>query len=184
MGVAVARYLLVWPATLLWTYVLAPVGRAIGWLLRVLVAVPLQFLWQYVLAPVGRAIGAVLAYGWRGAGYVLRAVGLGVAWLFRVLIAIPVAFVWRWTGAPFFRAVAATGRWVNRNVLRPVRQAVAEARRTVRRALFGAPREEPLPYTVPPHTPTAVPPKGVEPPALGAFGPPPDMGESAPPYGG
>jgi hypothetical protein len=138
-----------------------------------------------VLVPVGRAVGAVLAYGWRGAGYVLRAVGLGLGRLFRVLIAIPVAFVWRWTGAPFFRALAATGRWIDRNVLRPVREAVAEARRTVRRALFGAPRQAPpLPYAVPPRAPTSVPPKGVEPPARGTFGPPPDMGEPAPPYGG
>jgi hypothetical protein len=49
------------------------------------------------------------------------------------------ARVWRWTAAPLLRALRAAGRWVRREVLHPVRQVAADARRTVRVALSGAP---------------------------------------------
>lgn len=155
-GVAVGfllGYLLVRPLVALWQFVLAPVGSALLWLARVLLAVPLVWLGRHVLIPVGREIGSAVAAAWRVAGYVARAVGRRIAVVFRVLIAVPVAWAWRWTGGPFFHGVAVCGRWVRRAVLHPVRQAVADARRTVRTALFGAPR----------HRPPAVPPQGTGP---------------------
>lgn len=45
---------LVWDALvfcleLLWRWVLAPVGRALGWLIHHLVVIPLRFLWEWVI---------------------------------------------------------------------------------------------------------------------------------------
>lgn len=135
----VVRCVLVWPLLKLGQYVLAPVGRALAWLLRVLVVVPLVFVWERVLVPVGGEIAAALGHAWRVTGYVSKAIGRVLARLFRVLVAVPVAWVWRRTGAPVVRGLRAAGRWARRAVWQPVREAVADARRTVRTALFGAP---------------------------------------------
>lgn len=140
------HHLVVRPGPLLWRYVLVPVWRGLSRLLRVLVAIPLEVLWKWVILPVGRvvskALSKALLSGWRGAGRVLPVVGLVLLWLLRGLVLVPVTFVWRRAGRPFFRAMGATGRWIGRNVLRPVREAVADARRTVRVALFGVPKRE------------------------------------------
>ncbi|MFF7153482.1 hypothetical protein [Streptomyces sp. NPDC008139] len=151
------RYALVWPLAALWRYVLTPVGRGLAWtlrmtwlgllwLVRTLVVLPVGFVWRRVVVPVAREVGAALGHAWRVTGYVSRAVGRGIAWLARVLIAVPAAWVWSRTGAPVLRAVRAAGRWYRRAVWQPVKEAVADARRSLRelraetrRALFGDP---------------------------------------------
>lgn len=156
------RYAVVAPAVALWRYVIVPVGRGMRWtlrtvasgcarLLRVLLVIPAVFVWRKVLLPVGREVAAALGHAWRAAGYVSRAVGRGLKWLFRVLVAAPLSWVWRHTGAPAVRGLRAAGRWSRRVLWAPVREAVAEARRTLRqlradtrRALFGTARAEPV----------------------------------------
>jgi hypothetical protein len=92
-----------------------------------------------VIVPIARGIGVALAFAWRVTAYVSRAVGRVLAWLARVLIAVPVTWVWSWTGAPVLRGLRAAGRWYRRAIWRPVAEAVAEVRRSVRRAFVGAP---------------------------------------------
>lgn len=128
-----ARWLVVRPLAALWEYVLRPLVRGLGRLLDALVVVPLKFLWRKVLLPVLREVAAAVAAAWRAGAAVGRAIGRGVARLWRVLVVIPVVFVWRRTGGPFFRALGAALRWVRREILHPVRVALADARR----ALFG-----------------------------------------------
>jgi hypothetical protein len=136
---------------------LVPVGRGVvwalrtavlglSWLLMVLVEVPAAFVWRRIVVPVAREIGTALGFAWRAAGYVSRAVGRGLKWLGRVVIVIPAAWVWQRTGAPVVRGLRAAGRWYGRAVRQPLREAVAEARRTLRqlraetrRALLGEP---------------------------------------------
>jgi hypothetical protein len=126
-----ARWLLVRPLAALWEHVLRPLVRGLGLLLNAVVVVPLRFLWRRALLPVLREAAAAVAAAWRVGAAVSRAVGRGLARLFRVLVAVPVAFVWRYTGAPFFRALGVALRWVRREVLHPVRAALAEARRAL-----------------------------------------------------
>jgi hypothetical protein len=139
------RWLLVVPAVSLWRYVVVPVGRGTRWLLlgalRVLIVLPAVFVWRWIVVPVAREAAAALGHAWRVTAYVSRAVGRGLAWLFRTLVALPVAWVWTRTVAPAFRAAGAAGRWIRREILRPMREAVAEARQSVRIAVFGPPRK-------------------------------------------
>ncbi|WP_435130399.1 hypothetical protein [Actinacidiphila sp. bgisy144] len=132
------RWLLVRPLTALWVYALQWVVRGLAWLLKYLVVVPLDFLWRRVLAPLLREVAAAVAAAWRAAAYVARQVGRGIGWFFRVLVFRPIAFVWRWTAAPVLR-------FVRRQILHPVRVALADARRAVGAALFGTPRQAPPP---------------------------------------
>jgi hypothetical protein len=181
----VVRWVLVRPAVALWRYGLRWIVVALAWLLDRLVVVPLAFLWRRVLVPVGREVGAAIAAAWRAGAYVSRLVGRGIGWVVRVLVLLPIAFVWRYTGAPVYRAVAAVFRFVRREILHPVRVALADARRAVGSALFGTAREEPA--RVPPAAPhpihpaaVAPPPGAYGPPASGAYGPPADGGYGAP----
>jgi hypothetical protein len=147
--VFVVRHGLVRPVAALWRYVLAPAGRGVRWALRMTVLAlvwPAVFVWARVIVPVAREIGVALGFAWRAAGYVSRAVGRGLKWLGRVVVVIPAAWVWQRTGAPAVRGLRAAGRWYRRAVLQPIKEAVAEARRTLRqlraetrRALFGKP---------------------------------------------
>ncbi|WNI15484.1 hypothetical protein [Actinacidiphila sp. ITFR-21] len=142
------RWLLVVPLVALWRYAVTPAGRGARWVLRgawrvlvllvgVLVVAPSVFVWRRVLVPVGREVGAAFVMAWRMAAFVSRAVGCAIGRTFRVLVAVPAVWVWRRTGGPFFRALGRAARWTRLNVLRPVREAVADARRTVRTAVFG-----------------------------------------------
>lgn len=159
----VVRWVLVLPVVALWRYGLRWVVIGLAWLLEHLLVVPLVFLWQKALVPVGREIGAAIVAAWQAGAYVARLIGRGIGWFFRVLVFLPVAFVWRYTGAPVFRVIGAVLRFVRREILHPVRVALADARRAVGSALFGTPRQAPPPLPPPPPAPG------------GGFGPPPDM---------
>ncbi|MFD4571191.1 hypothetical protein ACFWNK_14380 [Streptomyces sp. NPDC058417] len=127
-------------------WVLRPLGRALLWLLRVLVAVPLELLWRYVVVPLARVLGWLLRYlvlvpaRWLYA-YVLAPLGRGLAWLLapvgRVLLVVlaevadALGYGWRIAGrvsravgrllGTLFRwTVADPARWVHRTVLTPV----------------------------------------------------------------
>lgn len=142
-GVAwLVGYLVVVPARWVWRWVLAPVGRGVARLLRALVVLPLGALWRWVLVPLGRGLAvlgretaAVFAVAWRIAGYVSRAVGRALRWA-----------AWQAVGRParwFYCGVCTpVGHFVRDAVWRPVRDAaraaLASARDTVRRVLFGA----------------------------------------------
>ncbi|MEU9172826.1 hypothetical protein AB0D34_34425 [Streptomyces sp. NPDC048420] len=83
------RALVVWPLTALWRYVVVPLAKAVGWLVKVLVVVPLVWLYRYVLTPVGHGIA-----------WVARGIGAGAEWLYaRVLTPIGHGIVWLLKGA-------------------------------------------------------------------------------------
>jgi len=116
----------------LWRYVLAPGGRALAWLGRVLLVVPALWLYRYVLTPLGQGVvwlartartglgwvyarvltpvGHALAWLAKGCAAVLAAVGIGsytaVAWLLRYLVVVPARWLHTWLLAPVGRAVA------------------------------------------------------------------------------
>ncbi|MFD8720710.1 hypothetical protein ACFV2H_22665 [Streptomyces sp. NPDC059629] len=134
-------FLVVLPIRLLWDalaavarflgrYVLAPVVRAIGRILHLLLVVPLIWLYRHLLTPLGHALAWLYArvlipighaLGWLYArvltpiGHVLvgllTPVAKGVAWAFdmlgtalyrtaRVLLVLPALALWRWILAP------------------------------------------------------------------------------------
>ena len=80
VGALPIAWLLVVPAVALWRYVLAPLARGVGWLLRILLVLPLAFLWLRLVMPVARVAGAAVAWAWHAAGYVSRAIGRAGAW--------------------------------------------------------------------------------------------------------
>jgi hypothetical protein len=140
--------LVVVPLVALWQYVLAPVGRALAWTLRmagtglvwlarVLLVLPLVVLYRYVLVPVGRELWAALRYAWRVAGHISHTVGRGLAWLGRVLIVVPVRWAWQVLVRPAGRWMRHSVWWPVKRVLAQVRETVRQARADVRRALFG-----------------------------------------------
>ncbi len=121
----------------LWTHVLEPLVRGIGWVLGVLLKLvfvwPWVGLWRYLLAPVGRALYAYLLSPvgrvvWL---YLLRPLGLAVAWVCDVTwryVLLPVAHgVYRYLLRPVGLAVARLVRGLYRYVLTPLGQAVAWA---------------------------------------------------------
>lgn len=122
-----------------WEVLVVPAARVVwavvAFLGRYLLLVPLRALWHWVVVPVAREVWAALGFAWRGTAYVSRALGRALGWLFRYGVALPVAWVWRWTGAPAARVLRRAGRWYRRAVWRPVGDALADARRSVRRAL-------------------------------------------------
>ena len=110
---------------LLHAYVLRPLGRAIGWVVSVVLeylVVPVaRFVYRWLLAPVGRAVVWFVRTGWAGTSWLGRQV-------YRLVlrpIGVAVAFVWRYTFGPVFAAVGVVLRWVRDEILRP---AVAAAR--------------------------------------------------------
>lgn len=129
-----------------WEVLVVPAARVVwavaAFLVRYLLVVPLGAVWRWVVVPVAREVWAALGIAWRGTAYVSRAVGRVLGRLFRYAVALPVAWVWRWSGAPVARALRQAGRWYRGVVWRPVGDALAEARRAVRRALNAQPRSE------------------------------------------
>src|SRR4051794_27469369 len=98
--VRIVVFVLVVPVRMLWDalvavgrfvgrYVLTPVGRALAWLLHVLVAVPLGWLYRYLLTPLGHAVvwlyARVLTPIGHAVMWVLRPVGQAVAWVLRMV---------------------------------------------------------------------------------------------------
>ncbi|MEV7321591.1 hypothetical protein [Streptomyces sp. NPDC093970] len=119
------RHLVVRVARLLWRYVLAPAGRAVAWLLHVLLVVPLTWLYRHlltplghalvwfharVLTPVGRALLRLLAPVARAVAWVFEQLATAVYWTVRVLLVLPAAALWRWILAPAGRVLAVVGR--------------------------------------------------------------------------
>ncbi|MCZ0979625.1 hypothetical protein O1L60_12630 [Streptomyces diastatochromogenes] len=100
----------------LWRWVLAPVGRALGWLIHHLVVIPLRFLWEWVIAPVGRALWWVidllvvtpLTWLWR---WVLLPVLKALWWVVDLLVVTPLGWLWQYVLAPVGRAVGAVLAW-------------------------------------------------------------------------
>lgn len=127
-----------------WEVLVVPAARAVwavaAFLGRYLLLVPLRALWRWVVLPVAREVWAALGFAWRGTAYVSRALGRVLGWLFRYGVALPVGWAWRWSGAPVARVLRRAGRWYRRAVWRPVGDALADARRSVRRALNLPPR--------------------------------------------
>lgn len=134
-----------------WRVLLVPSGRGIaaacvflvryglvvpvGFLVTYLLVVPSVFLWHRVVVPVAREVWDGLGLAWRATAFVSRAVGRGLAWLFHYAVVLPVAWIWRATFAPAGRALRAAGRWWAREVWRPVREGLADARRAVWRPI-------------------------------------------------
>ncbi|MFF0887558.1 hypothetical protein [Streptomyces sp. NPDC003456] len=144
----------------LYTWVLAPAGRALArcgrglvwlvstvvggigtglyWIARILLVLPVLALWRWVLAPVGRALAVVgrevadaLGHAWRVAGHLSLAVGRFLAALFRWIFVEPV----RWA---YLRVLTPVGHALRDAVLRPAAEAARAAGRTARQALAAA----------------------------------------------
>ncbi|MFE4969098.1 hypothetical protein [Streptomyces sp. NPDC056660] len=128
------RYLVVPVARFLWRYVLAPVGRAVAWLLHVLVVVPLGWLYRYLLTPLGHALvwlyARVLTPIGHAVLWLLTPVARAVAWVFeqlatalywiaRVLLVLPAVALWRWILTPVGHVLGI--------VLREIREALGHA---------------------------------------------------------
>ncbi|MBE1531854.1 hypothetical protein [Actinomadura algeriensis] len=100
----------------LYKWVLAPIGRAIGATLYYLLVVPARWIYRVLLTPVGHGIVAVL----RWIGWLLDLVLLKpIVWLLNVLIAIPAVFLWKYVLYPvlaligrMFRAIGHGIAWV------------------------------------------------------------------------
>ncbi|MBW5480664.1 hypothetical protein [Streptomyces bambusae] len=128
---ALTLVLIVWPWTVVYRGLLRPVGLAVGWIARMLGRYVLRPLYDYVLAPLGQ----LLAWAWGVAGRILAWFGRGLRWVAWVVLGLPAVWIYRHVLTPVGHAVRAV--W--RTVTEPVRQAWSE----VRRALFGAPPQEP-----------------------------------------
>ncbi|MER7183248.1 hypothetical protein ABT404_27900 [Streptomyces hyaluromycini] len=89
-------------ARFLWRYVLAPVGRAIGWVFHGLLVVPLIWLYRYLLTPLGHALGWL--YAWLYAR-VLTPIGHALVW-FHVRVLTPIGHAVVWLLTPVAKAVA------------------------------------------------------------------------------
>ncbi|MFI5911108.1 hypothetical protein [Dactylosporangium sp. NPDC051541] len=85
-----------WAMTMLYRYLLTPIGRAIA------------FVWRWVVIPIGQAI----AWAWNHS----------VVLLWRYLVVIPVAFVWRYCVVPPARWVHT---WVLRPIADTTRRVLA-----------------------------------------------------------
>ncbi|MFF7811039.1 hypothetical protein ACFZCF_03825 [Streptomyces sp. NPDC007945] len=127
---------LAWCGRQLRRRVLAPIGRAVGWLLHLLLVVPLQWLSEWVLAPIGRAVGWLLhlllvvplRWLWE---WVLVPVGRALWWLVDLLLVTPLRWLWRHALGPACRVVGAVLSWawrvaggISRAVGRALRYAI------------------------------------------------------------
>ncbi|MEU2545595.1 hypothetical protein ABZ618_09170 [Streptomyces roseolus] len=123
---------LAWCGRQLWRWVLAPIGRALGWLLHHLLVVPLRWLWEWVLAPIGRALGwllhhlLVIPLRWLWE-WVLVPVGKALWWVVDLLLVTPLRWLWRYVLGPVCRVVGAALAWAWR--------AAGEISRAVGRAI-------------------------------------------------
>ncbi|MFB6631760.1 hypothetical protein ACFCWY_17825 [Streptomyces sp. NPDC056362] len=96
----------------LWRWVLAPVGRALGWLIHHLLLIPLRFLWEWVVVPLGRALWwvvdllVVTPLRWLGPR-VLLPVLKALWWVVDLLVVTPLRWLWQYVLAPVGRAVGA-----------------------------------------------------------------------------
>ncbi|MFV2172707.1 hypothetical protein ACFHW2_19655 [Actinomadura sp. LOL_016] len=85
----------IWNA--LYTWILAPVGRAIAVTLYYLLVVPARWIYRVLLTPIGHGIVAVLRWiGWLLDLVLLRP----LVWLLNVLIVIPAVFLWKYVLYP------------------------------------------------------------------------------------
>ncbi|MFF0479976.1 hypothetical protein [Streptomyces sp. NPDC004435] len=107
---------LAWCFRQLWRWILAPVGRALGWLLHYVVVIPLRWLWEWVLVPVGRALGwllhhlLVIPLRWLWE-WVLLPVGKALWWVVDLLVVTPLRLLWRYVLGPVCRYVGAALAW-------------------------------------------------------------------------
>ncbi len=135
-----------------YAHVLAPVGRALGWLAVAVLVWPWTGLWRYVLVPVAR-YGVVVPLKWLYA-HVLTPAGHGLRWAWRelvvpagravagavaavltVLLVRPAVGLWRGVLRPLGRAagrlvtylLVLPAGWVYHRVLTPAGHAVVRA---------------------------------------------------------
>ncbi|GLY07694.1 hypothetical protein [Actinoplanes sp. NBRC 101535] len=107
------RYLVAIPAAWLWRWVLGPVvhvvARALTAMAEVIITYLLEPLWRWFLGPITRAIVWFLKLGWDG-----------TTWLWETLV-VPVgrAIAWLWNAT-----VVPVARWLHREILHPVAEAV------------------------------------------------------------
>ncbi|KAI8818746.1 uncharacterized protein EV422DRAFT_601537 [Fimicolochytrium jonesii] len=118
---------LVWTASGVWTWVLAPLGAALGWFIRTCIVAPLRALGRavgtYVLHPLHTAVVAVL----RGVGWAVGRICAGVAAVGGVVgrcVGAVGGWVWTTVLAPLGHLLALLARGIHTAVLRPVWGAV------------------------------------------------------------
>ncbi|MFF5924872.1 hypothetical protein [Streptomyces hydrogenans] len=134
---------LVWCGRQLWRWILAPVGRALGWLVHHLLVIPLRWLWEWVLVPVAKAVWWVvdllvvtpLRWLWEWA---LVPVGKAVWWVVDLLVVTPLTWLWRYVLDPVLRVVGAALAWAWR-VAGEISRAVGRALRWVLWHAIGRP---------------------------------------------
>ncbi|WP_217549524.1 hypothetical protein [Streptomyces sp. GbtcB6] len=135
------------PAAKAVAWVFDMLGTALYWTARVLLVLPALALWRWILAPVARVLGIVvrevgeaLGHAWRAAGYVARAVGRVLGTLFRWIFLEPARWVYRTVLTPVGHVVRDLVLHPVAEAARAIGRAVRQARADLRRALFGEPR--------------------------------------------
>lgn len=119
--VVVVPVRLVWDALAfclrhLWRWILAPVGRALGWLIDVLILTPLRWLWQWVVVPVAKALWwlvdllVLTPLGWLWQ-WVVVPVARALWWLVDLVVVTPFGWLWRYVLAPVGRVAGAALAW-------------------------------------------------------------------------
>lgn len=122
MPVRIVALVVVLPLRMAWdalTVAGRALGRAGGWLGRVLVVAPAPALWRYVLVPAGRAVpwrGWSPCWSccrwWRCGGTCSsRWGGRGAVWAVRVLLVVPLAALYARVLVPLAAGVAWLARW-------------------------------------------------------------------------
>ncbi|MER7106127.1 hypothetical protein [Streptomyces sp. NPDC000229] len=152
--------LFVTPLIRLYEHVLAPLGRALAWLIGALVTYgivkPAGWLYRWVLTPLGHALvwlveTLVVAPARWLYRYLLTPLGHGAAWLARALFVWPWVALWRYVVVPVVRygivvplvwlcrwVLVPPALWLYRWVLTPVGRALVVAGREVRDAIVVA----------------------------------------------
>ncbi|GAA1354390.1 hypothetical protein [Streptomyces beijiangensis] len=101
-----------WTGRQLYRYLLAPLGRALGFLAMAVFVWPWVALWRYVVVPPVR-----LLYRWVltpfgcGIAALVRWTGIALGWFGRTLIGIPARRLYRWVLTPLGHGIAALVRW-------------------------------------------------------------------------
>ncbi|MFF8408503.1 hypothetical protein [Streptomyces omiyaensis] len=134
---------LAWCLRQLWRWLLAPVGRALGWLVHHLLVIPLRWLWEWVLVPVAKVLWRVLdlllvtplRWLWE---WVLVPVAKALWRVLDLLLVTPLTWLWRHVLGPVVRVAGAALLWAWRIAGR-ISRAVGRAVRWVLWNAIGRP---------------------------------------------
>ncbi|GAA0256184.1 hypothetical protein GCM10010492_66350 [Saccharothrix mutabilis subsp. mutabilis] len=165
------RWLVVVPVRFVYRWLLTPIGHALQWvfvwavkiievaarvlrdavvwavvrvalpLWRLLVVLPLRLVYRWLLTPIGHALRWVFRWTRKIIAGGVRALRVAVVWavtrvaspLWRWLVVLPARFVYREVLTPVGNAVRAGVRWVRRTLVEPVRQTVSTMTSWLRR---------------------------------------------------